>query len=140
LPEGHIVISNPDGAAGLTLEGIMSVNCDVILRWDATSDQRQALGAALWGWCRHKAGDAGIYRYLDDQPLADLLAGRFPARDPMARSTDLPQISFSVRGEPARDREGILDSLRRALPSAGIADVRADGMSQRRAEAKERPF
>jgi hypothetical protein len=118
----------------------MSVNCQVILRWDATSEQHRALGAALWDWCSRKAGDAGIYRYLDDQPLADLLAGHLPARDPMARSTDLPQVSFSVRGEPARDREGILDSLRRSLPSAGVADVRVDGMSQRRAEAKERPL
>jgi hypothetical protein len=118
----------------------MSITCEVSLRWDATSEQRRALGAALWGWCRREAGDAGIYQYLDNQPLADLLAGKFPARGPMARSADLPQVYFSVRGEPARDRVEVFDSLRRALPSEGIADVRVDGVSQRRPEAKARPF
>jgi hypothetical protein len=117
----------------------MSVNCEVILRWDGTPEQHRALGAALWGWCNRTAGAAGLYQYLDNQPLADLLAGRFPARGPMARGTDLPQVYFSVRGEPARDRGGILESLRRALPDEGIADVRADGMSWRREEVKGCP-
>ena len=116
----------------------MSINCEVHLRWEATPEQNRALGAALWGWCKRTAGDAGIYQYLDNQPLADLLAGRFPARGPLARGTDLPQVAFSVGGEPARDREGVLESLRRALPSEGIADVRVDGISRRPAEMKER--
>jgi hypothetical protein len=117
----------------------MSMNCDVLLRWDATPEQNQALGAALWGWCNRTAGGGGIYQYLDDQPLADLLAGRFPDRGPMARSTDLPQVHFSARGEPAHDREDVLESLRRALPSEAIADVRVDGRSWRREEGKECP-
>jgi hypothetical protein len=96
------------------------------------------LAAALWGWCKRTAGDASIYQYLDNQPLADLLAGRFPSREPLAQGTDRPQVSFSVGDEPARDREGILESLRRALPSEGVADVRVDGLSRRPAEMKER--
>jgi hypothetical protein len=117
----------------------MSMNCEVRLRCDATPEQYRALGAALWGWCNRTAGDAGIYPYLDNQPLADLLTGRFPDAGPLAWETDLPQVYFSVRGEPAHDREGILESLRRSLPSEGIADVRVDGMSWRRQEGKECP-
>ena len=115
----------------------MSINCEVLLRWDATPEQNRALGAALWGWCNHTAGNARLYQYLDNQPLADLLAGRFPALGPLARGTDLPQVSFMVAGEAARDRVGILESLRRALPTEGIADVRVDGLSQRPPEMKE---
>src|SRR3954468_13037638 len=117
----------------------MSINCDVIVRWDATSEQRRALGAALWGWCSREAGDAGVYQYLDNQPLADLLAGRFPARRARARGPGPPQVNLSVGGEPARDPEGVLESLRRALPGEGVSDVRVDGTSWRRAGMKECP-
>ena len=58
----------------------MPVNCVVILRWDATPEQLSALGAALWRWCVRTAGDRGLYQYLDDQPLADLIAGTLPRR------------------------------------------------------------
>ncbi len=70
----------------------MSINCEVVLRWEATPEQNRALGAALWGWCNRTAGNAGIYPYLDNQPLADLLAGRFPVREPLAG--DRPAASF----------------------------------------------
>lgn len=116
----------------------MSINCKVILEWDATPKQSRAVGAALWGWCNRSAGNAGIYQYLDNQALADLLDGRLPARGAMARSTDLPHVDVSVQGETALDHQGILESLRRALPSEGIADVRVDGMSWRRTEVKDR--
>jgi hypothetical protein len=111
--------------------------CEVVLRWDATPGQRKALGAALWGWCSREAGGAGIYQCLDNQPLADLLAGAFPAPG-AAPGAGLPQVTLSVRGVPARDREGVLESLRRALPGAGVSDVRVDGTSWRRAGAERR--
>ena len=117
----------------------MSIDCELLLRWDATPEQQRAVGGALWGWCNRAAGDAGIYQYLDNQALADLISGRLPAPGPAARSADLPYVSFLVRGDPARDREAMLESLRRALPSEGIADVRVDGMSWRREEVKECP-
>jgi hypothetical protein len=116
----------------------MSIYCEVSLRWDATPEQRRALGAALWGWCVRTAGNTSIYQYLDNQPLADLVAGRSPTRGPAPRSADPPQVSLSVQGEPAHDREAILNSLRRALPTEGIADVRVDGLSRYPAEMKER--
>jgi hypothetical protein len=42
----------------------MSINCDVILQWDATPKQIAALGTALWGWCSRAAGATGIYQHL----------------------------------------------------------------------------
>ena len=32
----------------------------------------------MWRWCIRAAGDTGIYPYLDNQALADLIAGKFP--------------------------------------------------------------
>ena len=116
----------------------MSISCEVSLRWEATPGQRKALGAALWGWCSRAAGPAGLYPYLDNQGLADLLAGRFPDPGPVAWNAGLPHVHFRVRGDPARDREGMLESLRRALPGEGVADVRVDGVSWRPAEADGR--
>ena len=117
----------------------MSVGCELILHWDATPEQQRAVGGALWGWCSRTAGDAGIYQYLDNQGLADLLAGRLPAPGPLARNGGLPSVSFLARGDPARDRQEMLASLRRALPGAGLADVRVDGRSWRPEEGKEGP-
>ena len=51
----------------------------------------------------------------------------------------LGQVPFDRRGDPARDRQEMLESLRRALPGAGLADVRVDGRSWRPEEGKEGP-
>jgi hypothetical protein len=75
-----------------------------------------------------------MYQYLDNQALADLLAGRLPAAWPTAGKAGLPRVQFWVRGDPARDRETLLESLRRALPDAGAADIRVDGASWRPGE------
>jgi hypothetical protein len=117
----------------------MSINCEVILRWDATPQQQRALGRALWGWCHRAAGGAGAYQYLDNQGLADLLAGRLLAAAPWARDGGLPRVLFAVPGGPARDREATLDSLRQAVPSEGTTDVRVEGVSWRPAEVNQGP-
>ena len=117
----------------------MPINCDIILQWNATSGQLRALGAALWRWCSGAAGDTGICQYLDNQALADLLAGGLPASAPGGRNAGLPYVHLEVRGDPARDRAALLESLRRALPGAAIADVRVDGISWRREEGREGP-
>jgi hypothetical protein len=109
----------------------MSINCEVILRWGATPEQQRALGRALWGWCHRAAGGAGTYQYLDNQGLADLLAGRPPAAAPWARDGGLLRVLFSVPGDPARDGAATLESLRRAIPSEGTTEVRVDGLSWR---------
>jgi hypothetical protein len=117
-------------------EGTVSINCEVILRWDATPGQHRSLGRALWGWCIRAAGGAGTYQYLDNQGLADLLAGRPPAAGPRARDGGQPRVLFSVRGDPARDRGAMLESLRQAIPSEGTTDVRVEGVSWRPAEVQ----
>ena len=117
----------------------MSINCEVILRWDATPEQQRALGRALWGWCHRTAGGAGTYQYLDNQGLADLLAGKAPAAGPRARDGGQPRVLFSVPGDPARDREALQESLRRAIPSAGTTDVRVEGVSWRPPEVEQGP-
>lgn len=107
----------------------MAVSCEIVLRWDATSEQRKALGAALWEWCNRVAEKDGIYQYLDNQGLADLVAGRSPAPGPEGTDRGKPQVRFLVRGNPARDGEAVLQSLRRALPKEGIANVRVEGQN-----------
>jgi stearoyl-CoA desaturase (delta-9 desaturase) len=108
----------------------MSINCTVTLRWDSTSSQRRALGAALWHWCQQAAGRAGMYPYLDNQALVDLLAGRLPASPASAWNAALPRVQFAVPGDPSRDGAATLESLRRALPREGIAEIRVEGSSE----------
>ncbi len=74
-----------------------------------------------------------MYPYLDNQAFADLLAGRLPVSAVTARDAGLPRVQFSVPGDPARDGEATLESLRRAIPGEGIAEIRVDGVSGRRA-------
>jgi hypothetical protein len=117
----------------------MSINCEVILRWDATPEQQRAVGRALWVWCHRRAGGGRTYQYLDNQGLADLLAGKAPAAGARARDGGQPHVLFSVPGDPARDGEALLESLRRDLPGAGTTDVRVEGVSWRPAEVKQGP-
>jgi stearoyl-CoA desaturase (delta-9 desaturase) len=128
----------------------MSINCAVILRWDSTPTQQRALGAALWSWCRRATGSAGIYPFLDNQALADLLAGNLPASGARTGDAGLPRVAFSIPGDPARDAAATLESLRRALPGEGVAEIRVeyadkemgkqgDGQTRRRANKEEEP-
>jgi hypothetical protein len=103
----------------------MSIHCDVILRWGATPEQLSTVGTALWRWCIHAAGDTGIYQYLDDQALADLIAGKLPASSP----ADRRGVHFRFRDEVSRDRQATSDSLRRDLPAEGVEDILIDGRS-----------
>jgi hypothetical protein len=103
----------------------MSVNCDVILRWGATPNQLTALGAALWGWCTGAAGATGLYQFLDNQALADLIAGRLPAWTPAERRG----VLLRVRDEASHDHQATIDSLRRAIPAGGVEDILVEGKS-----------
>jgi hypothetical protein len=109
----------------------MSINCEVILRGDATPEQHRAVGAALWSWCIRNAGGAGICQYLDNQPLADLLAGRPPHAEPLEGDAGLPRVPFLAAGNPTHDRAAVLEGLRQALPGEGVADVRVSGVGPR---------
>ena len=97
-------------------------------------------GAALWAWCRRNAGGAGICQYLDNQPLADLLAGRWPHAEPLVGEAGLPRVSVRVPGETAHDRDALLESLRRTLPDEGIADLRINGRSSHPETVSEGSF
>jgi hypothetical protein len=107
----------------------MSITCDVILQWHATPEQLTALGAALWRWCGGTAGAAGIYQYLDDQALADLIAGKFPRPGRTARQAERRGVYLRVRDEASGDRQATVDSLRREIPAAGVEDILVDGKS-----------
>jgi hypothetical protein len=103
----------------------MSINCEVTVQWNATPDQLAALGGALWGWCVRAAGDAGIYGCLDNQSLADLLAGTLPRSGQVTRGG----MHFRLRDEASQSRQTTIDSLRRAIPVKGVEDIVVDGIS-----------
>ena len=107
----------------------MPINCDIILQWNAKSGQLRALGAALWRWCRHAEGNTGVYQHLDNQGLADLLAGNFPAPSQTPRQTQRRGVHFGFRDETSQDRQATTDSLRRELPSDGVEDILVGGAS-----------
>ncbi len=107
----------------------MSIACDVILSWSATPQQLSAVGGALWRWCNRTAGDTGIYQFLDNQPLADLIAGRSPELVQTPRQPKCQRVHLMVRDVAYHDRQATIASLRRAMPTGGITDIVVDGKS-----------
>ena len=107
----------------------MSIKCDVILQWTATPDQLTALGAALWPWCIRAAGKAGIYQYLDNQALSDLIAGKLPMSPQTPRESDPVRARFRFRDESSHGREETIRSLRLEIPAEGVEDIIVDGVS-----------
>jgi hypothetical protein len=110
----------------------MSIKCDVILQWIATPDQLTTLGAALWRWCIRAAGDTGIYQYLDNQPLADLIAGKLPMSSRPPWSDNGRGVHLQLRDEISQDRQATIDSLRHSIPAKGVEDIVVDGTSWNR--------
>jgi hypothetical protein len=105
----------------------MSDHCDVILSWDATPGQLRAIGAALWRWWNGPAADLGICQALNNQPLADLIAGKLPAV--IGPASDARGVRIRVPCEADADCQATRDRLRRGLPHAGVVDVQVDGAS-----------
>ena len=114
----------------------MSMNCDLILQWTATPGQLRAVGVALWRWCNRAAADAGIYQYLDNQALADLIAGRLPALSQTPRLAERRGVHFRVRDEVSHNRQATIDSLRRDVPAKGVEDIVIEGTSWNAIESK----
>ena len=112
----------------------MSINCTISLRWDSTPEQQRALGVALWRWCHRAVRSVGMYPYLDNQALADLLAGRLPAPGATGWDAGLPYVQFTVPGDPARDGEATRESLRRGIQGEGVAEIRVQGSGRRLAD------
>jgi hypothetical protein len=107
----------------------MSVNCDIVLQWKATPVQLTALGAALWRWCNRAAGGGGVYQQLDNQALADLIAGKLPQSSQAQWPADRQGVHFWVRGQALQNRQAIIGSLRHSIPAEGIEDIVIDGKS-----------
>jgi hypothetical protein len=110
-------------------EPIMSINCDLILQWNATPTELTDLGAALWRWCNHTAGDTGIYQYLDNQALADLIDGKFPASSQRPGPAERRGVHFRFRDEASHDIQATIDSLRREIPTKGVEDILVESKS-----------
>ena len=106
----------------------MSIYCHVVLKPGATPAQLSALGIALWEWCTEAANGGGVYQYLDNQALADLIAGRLPAADPAAEPAERWGVRFGTRDGAFPDRRAVIDSLSRAMPIAVVEVIRADGV------------
>jgi hypothetical protein len=111
----------------------MAINCDVIVRWGATPEQLRTLGTALWRWCTRAVGGAGIYQYLNDQALADLIAGKLPVASPAERRG----VLFRVRDEASQDRQATIDRLRREMPAEGVEDILVDRISWNVVESRD---
>jgi hypothetical protein len=111
----------------------MAITCDVILEWSATPEQLAAVGTGLWRWCCRAAGYTGIYQYLDNQALADLIAGQFPAPG-QTPGQAARGVHFRVRDHVSHDRQATIDSLRREIPARGVEDILVDGKSWHRTE------
>jgi len=124
----HVGFLFPVSLPALRGGDLMAINCDVILQWGATPDQLTALGGALWRWCNRAAVSTGIYHYLDNQELADLIAGKLPS-SPMPGPTERRGVHLWVRDEASDDRQATIDSLRWEMPANGVEDVMVDGTS-----------
>lgn len=117
----------------------MAIECDVLVKWSATPEQLRTLGAALWRRCKRTAGKTGIYQYLDNQALADLIAGKLPASSASPLYADRRGVHCRVRDEASHDPRATLDGLRRDLPAGGIEDVVVNGTSWNSFESQAQP-
>src|SRR5262249_13687304 len=105
----------------------MVIQCEVVLRRGATAEQLTALGAALWRWCNRR--NTGGCQHLDNQALADGIAGRLPAASPTPGRAERQGFHVRVRDDSSPDRRTTIDSLRRWLPPGGVEDVVVGGAS-----------
>lgn len=112
----------------------MSVTCEFVLQRNASPEELTALGTALWRWCDRKPDESGIYRHLDNQPLADLIAGKFPQWS----QGDAPGVHFRLRDEGSDNRQATIASLRIAIPVEAVEDIVVDGASWNRDDSEVR--
>lgn len=103
----------------------MTIKCDFMVQWNATPEQLTAVGMALWRWCIRARGPTGTYRCIDNQPLADLIAGQFP----VSCQAEHGGIHIRIQDEASLNRQATITSLRQELPTEGIKDVWVDGQS-----------
>ena len=107
----------------------MSIQCDVILPWGATPEQLTNLGTALWRWCNRAAGTNRIYQCLDNQALADLIAGKLPVSNQTPRQAEQRGVHFRVWDDASHDRQATIDSLRQSISAKEVVDILVDNKS-----------
>lgn len=105
----------------------MSINCHIIVRSGATAEELITLGTALWRWYSRSCGDAVLCQSLDNQGLADLLAGRLPTLCWTPRFAGRRFVHLRVPGWAYRDRAATLASLRGELPPGRFEEFVIDG-------------
>jgi hypothetical protein len=103
------------------------MTCELILQWSATPEELTGLRGALWRWCNRAAGPTSIYQCLDNQGLADLIAGRFPASSQTPWRADRRGVHFQFQAEAFHDRQATIGSRRRDIPVEGVEDIVKNG-------------
>jgi hypothetical protein len=117
----------------------MSIICEVTVQTSATPQQLMALGSALWRWCNHSARNTHGFQYLDNQVLADLIAGRLPGSSQTPRQCEqrFDGIHFKFCDEVSPNRQTAIAGLRREMPFQGIEDIMVDGISWKRIDPSD---
>src|SRR5207248_926581 len=103
--------------------------CEIILQWSATPGQLTALGAALWRWCNRAAGATRVYQHLNNQALADLIAGKLPESSQPPCRADRQGVHCWVQGEASQNRQATIGRMRREIPAEAVEDIVIDGKS-----------
>ena len=75
------------------------------------------------------AGERAAFQCVDNQVLADLVAGKFPLSSQRSREAGHLSLHFNVRGNTSHDFRPTINSLRRDLPVMAIEDLVIDGVS-----------
>ena len=126
VAEVHRAIAKRGGLLKvIARERVMSINCDFILQRSATPAVLAVMGSALWRLCNRPAGRAGVYQHLDNQALADLIAGKLPASGPTKRAG----FHFRFRDDVSHDRQTTVSSLRGNIPAKSVEDILVEGKS-----------
>ena len=93
----------------------------------------------MWRWCGRAAGDTGIYPYLDNQVLADLIEGKQPTSGQTPRQSEQRSdgVHIRVRDAVSHDCQATVDRLRREIPAEGISDIVVAGTGWTLAESTQ---
>jgi hypothetical protein len=107
----------------------MSLSCELVVKNGASPEELRDLGYALWGWCQKVGMQGTMYQCVNNQLLADLIAGRLPVACLPSRQAGHPSLRFLVRGHAARDFRPTIDSVRSDLPGKAVEDFVIEGVS-----------
>ncbi len=125
----------------------MPIQCELIPRHDATTDELKSLGTAMKEWASRELGNEGVLFSIDPADLSSLLCGEPPnplALDVAKHHKDVPlerirqdlgplasnrSLRFTVKDEPDCTRDKVIESLRQAIPAELVEDILIDDVS-----------